>query len=500
MNITTVSLLPNIILIPELFLGLSIVYLVFHCLFFGHHHKNKFFLFVKSLIFLISLTSWMTFLILVNQSFGCLLISNFSNSYISDNLSNFSKRVICLLSFLFFLFIEKFVSTQKINSFEYYIIFMFGILGTFLVCSANDLLAAYLSIELQGLSFYLLTAFSKRSTYSVENGLKYFILGSFASGLFLYGSSMLYGLFGTLNFSDFRDLVEDSAGSNAYCLDILQYPLILILASLLFKLAIGPFHSWLPDIYESSPFNSTFFFAVVPKLSVLILFIKILNYSFSDIIFYYTDALIFSAICSVVIGSFGGLEQRKFKSLLAYSSISHMGYLLIVFSLPNKEVFQFGLSYIIIYMISSLCFWMILTLLRLKNPYFKKQNSDLTDLVLLSKSNLGLCINLTILLFSTAGFPPLIGFFVKINLFFANIETSYYLVGLFSIFCSVASTFYYIRIVKILYFEEVGIGKLYYPIKSHIIIILSLLIYLLAFLFVKPDLLLFISDKMIFRN
>ena len=149
MNITTVSLLPNIILIPELFLGLSIVYLVFHCLFFGHHHKNKFFLFVKSLIFLISLTSWMTFLILVNQSFGCLLISNFSNSYISDNLSNFSKRVICLLSFLFFLFIEKFVSTQKINSFEYYIIFMFGILGTFLICSANDLLAAYLSILLK---------------------------------------------------------------------------------------------------------------------------------------------------------------------------------------------------------------------------------------------------------------------------------------------------------------------------------------------------------------
>ena len=184
MNITTVSLLPNIILIPELFLGLSIVYLVFHCLFFGHHHKNKFFLFVKSLIFLISLTSWMIFLILVNQSFGCLLISNFSNSYISDNLSNFSKRVICLLSFLFFLFIEKFVSTQKINSFEYYIIFMFGILGTFLVCSANDLLAAYLSIELQGLSFNLLTAFSKRSTYSVEHGLKYFILGSFASDLF----------------------------------------------------------------------------------------------------------------------------------------------------------------------------------------------------------------------------------------------------------------------------------------------------------------------------
>jgi NADH-quinone oxidoreductase subunit N len=497
MNTITISLLFNIILIPEFFLGISIIYLVFHCLFLGYYRKKKFFLFEKSTVFLISLISVMLFFLLINQTFGYSILSNFTNSFISDTLSNISKVVICLISFLFFLFIEKFVCTQKINAFEYYIIFMFGILGTFLICTANDLLASYLSIELQGLSFYLLASFNKNSTYSVENGLKYFILGSFASGLFLYGSSMLYGLFGTLNFSDFRDLIEDSAVSNTYCSHISQYPLIFILASLLLKLAIGPFHAWLPDVYEGSPFNSAFFFAAVPKLSILVLFVKIFNYSFCDVIYYYTEMLIVIGVCSIVIGSFGGLEQRKLKSLLAYSSISHMGYLLIVFSLPNKEGFQLGFCYMIIYMISSLGFWMILTTTALKRFHTKKQNRDLTDLVSLSKSNFNLSVSLKVLLLSTTGFPPLIGFFVKINLLLAIIETYYYLIVIFVVSCSVISTFYYIRVIKIVYFEEVLVGKLYHPIKSQIMIILSLLIYWLGFVFVRPNLLFLISDRII---
>jgi NADH-quinone oxidoreductase subunit N len=495
MNITTISLIFHIILVPEIFLGISIIYLVLHSLFLGYNRNNKFALFEKSTLFLISLIMIMVCFLLINQNFLDLQISGFSNCFISDVLSNISKIIIGITSFFFFLVTEHYIGTQKINSFEYYIIFLFGVFGTFLICTANDLLAAYLSIELQGLSFYLLASFNKNSSYSVESGLKYFILGSFSSGLFLYGSSILYGLFGTLNFTDFFDLTEDSTGSHIYCPDIFQYPLILILVSLLFKLAIAPFHVWLPDIYEGSPFSSTFFFAVVPKLSIFVLFLKIFNYCFFNLVSYLTDVLVFIAVFSVVVGSFAGLEQRKLKSLLAYSSISHMGYLLIVFSLPNNEGFQLGFCYLTIYMISGICFWIILMLIVVKNLYSKKQNKDLTDLILLYKSNLGLSISLNVILFSIAGFPPLIGFLVKIGLFFATIEISYYLVSILSILCSVISTFYYIRVIKILYFEAVLVGKLYYPIKNQIIFILLVLVYFLAFLFIRPNLLFFMSYK-----
>lgn len=498
MNIKITSLLFHLIILPELFLGICILYLVFHSLFLGFNRDYKFVLFEKSVLYQIILIILMVCFLLINQNFFDLKIFGFSNSFVSDGLSNISKLVVAIVSVIFFLIIEQFTNIQKINFFEYYILFLFGILGTLLICTSNDLLITYLSIELQGLSFYLLASFNRNSTYSVENGLKYFVLGSFSSGLFLYSSSILYGLFGTLNFADFFELTQDSIGSNIFCPDIFQYPLLLILISLLFKLGIAPFHIWLPDVYESSPFSSTFFFAVVPKISIFIIFLKIFNYCFFNVVSYLMNFLIIIAIFSILVGSFVGLEQRKFRSLLAYSSVSHMGYLLIVFSLPNNEGYSFGFSYLIIYMISGICFWLVLMLTIIKNNYLKKKNQDLTDLILLQKSNLGMASCLSLVLFSMAGFPPLIGFLVKISLFFSAMEMSYYLVSFISIFCSVISTFFYIRIIKLLYFEGVLVGKLYYPIKNQIILVLLLLVYFLVFFFIRPNLLFYISYKISF--
>lgn len=496
MNLKTISLLFYVIILPELFLGVCILYFVFHSLFLSFNRCDSFILFEKSTLFLIKLIILMTCFLVINQNFLDFKVLGFSHSFVSDILSVTSKIIIGITSIIFFFVLEQFIGISKINYFEYYTIFLFAFLATFLICTANDLLTAYLSIELQGLSFYLLASFNKNSTYSIEGGLKYFILGSFSSGLFLYGSSLLYGLFGTLNFTDFFELTENSTGNNVFCPDVFQYPLFLIVVSLLFKLAIAPFHVWLPDIYEGSPFSSAFFFATVPKLSIFILFLRIFNYCFFDTFFYLMDFLVLIAVFSIIIGSFGGLEQRKFKSLLAYSSVSHLGYILTVFSLPNNEGFQLAFSYLIVYMLSSICFWLILMLTFTKNVFFKKQNKDLTDVILLYKSNSGLAISLTVTLFSMAGFPPLIGFLVKVGLFLAVIEVSYYLISLLSIFCSVISTFYYIRIIKILYFEKsVLVGKLYHPIKSQVTFFLTLLVYFSVFFFVRPGLLLFISYK-----
>ena len=495
MNIKCISLLFHTLILSELFFGICILYLVVHCLFFVYNRNNNFFLIEQSTTFLIILTILMTCILLINQNFFDSKILTFNNTFVSDILSNISKIIIGVISIIFFFVLQHLIGIKKANFFEYYIIFLFALLGTFLICTANDLLTAYLSIELQSLSFYLLASFHKNSTYSVESGLKYFILGSFSSGLFLYGSSILYGLFGTLNFTDFFDLTEDFEESNLFSPDVFQYPLFIILISLLFKLAIAPFHIWLPDIYEGSFFSSSFFFAVVPKLSIFVLFFKLFNYCFFNIMFYFMDYIVFTAVLSVIVGSFAGLEQRKLKSLLAYSSVSHMGYILMVFNLPNNEGLSLGFSYMIVYMVSGTCFWVILILTVVKSIYKKKQNKDLMDLVLIQKSNLGLAISLNIILFSFAGFPPFIGFLVKISLFLAAIEMSYYLVSFLSIFCSVISTFYYIRIVKIIYFEPVLIGKLYYPIRMQITLFLVVMVYNLFFLFIRPNLLFYISYK-----
>lgn len=201
-------------------------------------------------------------------------------------------------------------------------------------------------------------------------------------------------------------------------------------------------------------------------------------------------------IFSILIGSFGGLEQRKLKTLLVYSTISHMGYSLIAFSAGTFESLQMLLSYLIVYSFSGLCIWSIFMITKIKTTYTQKQNKDLTDLVLLGKSNYILAIFFTTVLFSVAGFPPMIGFLVKMGIFLTAIEVSMYFVALISILCSVVGTFYYIRLIKILYFEKVTVGKLYYPISSQSSVIISSLFFLFLFLFCNPTLLFLISQKL----
>ena len=198
---------------------------------------------------------------------------------------------------------------------------------------------------------------------------------------------------------------------------------------------------------------------------------------------------------SVIVGSFGGLFQKKLKSLLVYSSISHMGYTLIALSSGTFNNIQMLFCYLIVYSFSGLCVWSVFVLTRVKQNRFLKQNKDLTDLVLLGKSNYTLASFFTLTLFSIAGFPPMIGFLVKINIFLSGVESSMYFLVIFSILCSVIATFYYIRIVKILYFEKLLVGKLYYPIQTSSVTILSIFFWLVLLLFLNPNLLFLFSYK-----
>jgi len=560
-------LFEEIVIFSELFLGISIIYLVMHCTFLAI--KKKYPLIQTSVLYLSVLALLFSVYLVFNEPLSVLESSCLNNSFATDYVGFFSKLVVGSLSIFCLLMMQSYILAQKINNFEYFLLILFSVLGLFLLCSSNDFLTAYLAIELQSLSFYVLAAFKKNSTFSVSAGIKYFILGAFASSLFLFGSSLLYGLTGTICFEDFNMLFMDvlPGGITAFekdslievCAEILRhdmigteqdilnlcasmelplseaviattyfesyvlqalaclkaqdlinhggiaaeisnvnlikFALVFILVGLFFKLTAAPFHLWAPDVYEGSPSSSTFFFSVVPKLAIFVVLLRIFYFSFYGFVDSWRYFIVLVVVFSIIVGSFGGVEQRKLKTLLVYSTISHMGYSLIAFSAGTFESLQMLMSYLVVYSFSGLCVWSIFLATRLKNNYFQKQNKDLTDLVLLGKSNYMLAIFFTTVLFSVAGFPPMIGFLVKMGIFVTAIESSMYFVALISILCSVVGTFYYIRLIKILYFEKVLVGKLYYPINFQSSILITALFFLLIFLFVNPTLLFLLSYK-----
>jgi NADH-quinone oxidoreductase subunit N len=415
-----------------------------------------------------------------------------NNFVVNDYLSFVVKLVICLISVLFLVITNVSFRDEPINNnFEYAVLVITSILGLLLLCSANDLILAYLAIELQSVAFYIMAAFKKNSNYSVESGLKYFIIGSLSSALFLFGSSLIYGCVGSLSFDDLNMFLSLSSCDNSltdavgFKLTLVYIGFIILCISILIKLAAAPFHFWSLDVYEGSPNSTTFFFAVVPKIGLFLLLMRICYVGFYEIFLdqYQLYFFIF-AMLSIFVGSIGGLEQRKLKTLLAYSSISHTGYLLLSFSSGNIEGIQMMFYYLVIYMISGLCFWSVYMFVRQKRSnYFNKTNKELGDLVLLKDSNPMLAFILAITLFSIAGIPPLVGFLAKVGIFLSVIKSSAHLVAVISILLSVISTFYYIRLIKILYFENSLVGKLYLPIttkKSLIISVLALSIIILC--------------------
>jgi NADH-quinone oxidoreductase subunit N len=497
-------------LLPEIFLGISIIYLIIHGTLISVN--TKYLLIQNSVLYLSVLIISMFCFLLLNNAVECGDFQIFNNGIIVDFLSFSSKIWIAIMSIFCFLMIQRYITMQRINYFEYSILILFALLGIFFICSSNDLITAYLSIELQSLSFYVMAAMKKDSSFSIDAGLKYFVLGAFSSSLFLFGSSILYGVSGTINFEDLKNLFSgiyteqsnmsthaNSIFTQRILLDgsLIQFALVFIFVSLLFKLAVAPFHLWSLDVYEESPTSSTFFFAVVPKLAIFVLLIRIFYSSLLEHVAKWRYYIVILAILSVIVGSFGGVEQKRLKSLLAYSSVSHMGYTLIAFSAGTFEGMQAMFCYLFLYMIAGLCLWSIFLVLPLKCNYTKKQNKDLADLNSLSKANNVLALFFSTVLLSIAGIPPMIGFLVKIGIFLASIEASMYLVAIISILCSVISTFYYIRIVKIMYFESSTSGKLYHPIKSNISILIVCLFYFLLFLFINPTLVYLISHKIV---
>jgi NADH-quinone oxidoreductase subunit N len=467
------------ILIPELYLFIFINILLLYGVIYNTSQYYNYPNLVKNIGYLSLQIILITFFLIINNNFAFFLI--FNKILLHSNFTTFFKLFILILSFLCFFISFNYLKNEKINTFEYHILLLIVVLGSLFLISANYFLTLYLSIEIISLSLYILSSYKTNSSLSTEAGLKYVILGSFSSGLFLFGVSLIYGFTGTINFTDLSIIFFDD--TNTYYAIILG--LIFFLISFLFKLGAAPFHMWVADIYEGIPMSVTIFLTTVPKVAILSVLIRICYSIFYHLIEYWQPLLSFSAIISIVFITFVLVTQKKIKRFLAYSSIVHIGYLLLGISLGTTYGIQASVLYLMIYMINTINIWTIL----ISIDYIKKTNKIkyISDLNFLYKTNPILAFTLTLSLFSMAGIPPLAGFFAKFYIFLAALENASYFLLFVGILTSIISTFYYIRIIKVVYFESKQQHFYYSQLnyKNAIILSLSTLIIVFFIFFLK---------------
>ena len=431
---------------PELFLIFSLSIVIAFLVIFDYNFNYKFILIKLSANVLIFILLLM--LILLNNNHSDFLI--FDSLLINDYFSIFIRNVL-IVALIGCIYISyNYIFLEKIVQYEYFILLGLSFLGMFTMVTSNDLITMYLGVELQSLAFYVLAAFKIYSNFSTEAGLKYFILGAFSSGLLLFGCTLIYGFTGTTNFIDLQALfINNDLPYNIFNGVLLGT--IFITISILFKLGAAPFHMWLPDVYEGVPTTVTAIFSIVPKIAIFSLFLRLSFNIFNSNFFFWNQIIVCSSIISIIIGTLGALYQVKIKKLIAYSAISHVGFLLIGFSsLSSLSVFAL-FFYIIVYIFISLNIFSVLLSLRKidNNLKLKKIN----EFIVLFKSNKLLSINFAIIMFSIAGIPPLIGFYSKFYIFLTAIKSNIYLVAIIAAIFSVIASMYYIRLIKLMFFR-----------------------------------------------
>ena len=471
--------------LPELFLVMSCLFLLLYGVIWSTSVERRYPLLLRNVNWLSLLVLGLTVVIAANNP-----ISNgvfFYHTFLVSHVTTFFKAIVLLGALSSLLISLDHLERESLNGFEFPLLLLLSTSSMLFLISAADFISMYLAIELQSLCFYVLAAFKRDSEFSTEAGLKYFLLGVFSSGLLLFGCSLVYGFTGAVEFSElskiFASLATPSSASaeavdaavslhgvdgSASFYDVTtstsswrgcELGMIFLIIGFLFKLTAAPFHMWAPDVYEGAPTAVTAFFSIVPKPALMVVFLRLLYQSFYDFLAEWQTFLIFCSVASMAVGSLAGLAQHRIKRLLAFSSIGHVGYMLIAFCCGTTEGLQGLVVYIIIYVAVTInIFGVIMSpLRRTAQPSQPHQGVDrikyTTDLAMLDSSKQLLAATLTVAVLSLAGIPPLAGFYGKAFLFWAALNSSQYLLALVGITASAISCFYYLRVVKIMYFE-----------------------------------------------
>jgi NADH-quinone oxidoreductase subunit N len=374
----------------------------------------------------------------------------FDGHFVSDRFAVFLKVLTLLGAALCLIMTPPFLRDEGVERFEFAMLALFATVGMLMMISANSLLALYLGLELQSLSLYVMTAFMRDRTRSTEAGLKYFVLGALASGILLYGCSLVYGFTGTLSFGGLAQIFRTSADAGAPVNTGALIGLVFVAAGLAFKLAAVPFHMWTPDVYEGAPTPVTAFLAAAPKVAAMGLTIRVFYQAFGDWAEQWQQIVVFLSVASMLLGSFAAIGQSNIKRLMAYSSIGHIGFALVGLAAGTQDGVRSVLFYMAIYVIMTVGTFGCILLMRRSG----RAVEEIDDLAGLARTHPLLAVALAIFMFSLAGIPPLAGFFAKIYVFLAAIEAGLVELAVIGVLASVVGAFYYVRIVKVMYFDE----------------------------------------------
>jgi len=375
---------------------------------------------------------------------------SFGDMFIVDDFAVFVKVLVLIASCLSIIIAQDYLESQGMARFEYTVLILFATLGMLMMISANDLISLYLGLELQSLSLYVVATFQRNDLRSAEAGLKYFVLGAIASGMLLYGSSLVYGFAGTTSFDTLAATFADLHGEPPAV--GLVVGVVFILAGLSFKVSAVPFHMWTPDVYEGAPTPVTAFFAVAPKIAAIALFLRVTVGPFGDLVAQWQQIIVLISIASMILGAFAAISQNNIKRLMAYSSIGHVGYALIGLAVGNEVGVRGVLIYMTIYLFMNIGVFSCILCMRRR----EKMIVEISDLAGLSKSNPVMALAMAIFMFSMAGIPPLAGFFGKLYIFLAAVDAGLFLLAVIGVLTSVVGAFYYLRIVKLMYFDDVA--------------------------------------------
>ena len=400
----------------------------------------------------------------------------FGGSFLVDDYARFLKVLTLIGSGGALILSLDYLTFEKQQKFEYGALFLLATLGMLMLISASDLIALYLGLELMSLPLYVIAASNRENARSTEAGLKYFVLGALSSGMLLYGASLIYGFTGTINFAGIAKATQNGASIG------LIFGLVFLFVGFCFKISAVPFHMWTPDVYEGAPTPVTAFFAAAPKVAAIAIFARATVVAFPGITHQWQQIVVFVSIASMALGAFAAIGQRNIKRLMAYSSIGHMGYAVVGLAAGTPEGVQGVLVYMSIYVAMTLGTFAVILSMRRDGRYVE----NIGDLAGLARTHPTMAFFLGVLLFSLAGIPPLAGFFAKFYVFLAAIKAGLFTLAVIGVLSSVVGAYYYLAIVKIMYFDEPAKGFEPMPTLLRLVLGVSGLINILFFVYPAP--------------
>jgi NADH-quinone oxidoreductase subunit N len=469
-----IAILPNLLAaLPEIFLAVAAMALLILGAFQGEARAAK-------------EVSWLSVVVLVVAIFlvgaqnGVRHVT-LAGMFITDGYSIFAKILVLISSALSLILAIRYNERENISRFEFPVLVLLSTTGMLMMISANDLLALYLGLELQSLALFIIVSFDRDSARSSEAGLKFFVLGALASGMMLFGISMIYGFAGSTGF----DTLAAHLGGHVTPSAGLVIGIVFLIVGLAFEVAAVPFHMWTPDVFEGAPTPVTTFLSVAPKIAAMALFVRVMVGPFHAMLFEWRQVIWAIAVASMILGALAAINQRNIKRLMAYSSIGHMGYSLIGLAAGNAVGVRGVLIYLAIYLFMNIGTFAVILSMRRGG----KLVEGIDDLVGLSRTHPAMALALGIFMFSLAGIPPLAGFFAKLYVFMAAIDSGLNVLAVIGVVTSVVSAYYYVRIVKLMYFDEpVAGGAFDRPIGTEVSAVLVVATIIIMFFFLYPAL------------